>query len=111
MSDARQAEQIKAVVRRWPSERQFAAAEAMERLSSDADFKLLTDMIEQAREQTVERMVVGPTLMQADYTRQLGLLAGLDIVRKIPREIQEAAATTREQLEKRASRSGVAGGE
>ena len=101
---------IKSIVLHWEPDELFAAAEAMERLQNDPDFGRLLTLVTEGRENAQQRLVNGPTLDQAGYTRALGFISGLDVVREIPRAIQEAAAVRERQLESR-SEIAEAGGE
>jgi hypothetical protein len=87
------------ILRRWPADRLFQAAELIETLETDPGFNLLTALVEEARDNAQDRLIAGPTLQQADYARALGMLAGLDVVRKIPRTVREIAAAKQKRLE------------
>lgn len=101
---------IEAIVRKWKSERIFASSDAMEELECSLGFRILTELLAEARENAMRKLVIGPTLDQADYTRALGMLAGLQSVQEIPGAIRKIAAHKQEQLERR-SEPAAAGGE
>jgi hypothetical protein len=90
---------IAEILRRWPADRLFQAAELIEELETNPGFNLLAALIEEARDNAQDRLIAGPTLSQADYARAMGLLAGLDVTRKIPRTIREIAAAKEKRLE------------
>lgn len=73
----------------------------MKRLLDNADYQVVLDLIDEGRENALTRLIDGPPQEQAQYAQAMGMLAGFDVVRKIPRVIQETSVRKREHIESR----------
>ena len=68
-------------LQKWPSERLFTAERQVRELMDHPGWGELTGLIDAARESAETRMKYGPIREQADYARDLGMIAGLEALK------------------------------
>lgn len=87
------------IVRKMEPEDLFALGDSMGDLTANLDYKRLVDLVERALENAHYRLVHGPLLSEAEYGRALGMIAGLEMIKEIPKIVVERAEKRQETLE------------
>jgi hypothetical protein len=91
---------LASIVGKWDSDRLNHAESLIEELETHPGWEIVQSLAAQARTNAEINLIHGPDRDHPALSRALGMLAGLDAVREIPRLVRETAARKREHIEK-----------
>lgn len=89
---------------REEAEEVFRLAREMESLQDNDGFRELVDLVVEIQRTKMNNLVHGPTIDQAEYARDMGLLAGISLIRELPNAVREHAARREQMLERQHAR-------